>query len=146
MDGLYDRIKNLRKLKGISQADMGDRLGMSQNNFGKIERGEIDLTINRLKQIAKALNVSLKEVLFPESLQDKAIPELTRELEIIKREKEVLQREKDVQAKENTLALYARDETIQQLMDFLKELSRETVVSSRISEFLKDFEDGKRKL
>lgn len=39
---------------------MADALKMSQTGCSKIERGETDITINRLQQIAKILNMNIK--------------------------------------------------------------------------------------
>lgn len=59
---VLEKIKESRKRKLLSQDDMSDRLGMSQNNYGKIERGDTELTVSRLIQIAKAIEVPVFEL------------------------------------------------------------------------------------
>ncbi len=59
---VLEKIKECRKKKFLSQEDMSDRLGMSQNNYGKIERGDTELTVSRLIQIAKAIQVPVFEL------------------------------------------------------------------------------------
>ena len=57
-DPVLERIKVLRKAKGITQLDMSDKIGMAKNNYGKVENGHIELTVNRLYEIAEILGVS----------------------------------------------------------------------------------------
>ncbi|MEA5402552.1 helix-turn-helix transcriptional regulator [Arcicella sp. DC2W] len=59
-------IKRIRTEKGISQQEMADKLGFAQNNYSKIERGIVELTVNRLYEIAEILNVSIFEILIEE--------------------------------------------------------------------------------
>ncbi|MEY4710453.1 MAG: hypothetical protein RIS28_1585 [Bacteroidota bacterium] len=40
-------IKKIRELKGIARNDMASMLGITLNGYGKIERGEVDISINR---------------------------------------------------------------------------------------------------
>jgi len=57
------KIKQLRELRNFTQAYMADELKMSIGGYGKIERDETDITINRLNQIAKILNTNLATIL-----------------------------------------------------------------------------------
>ena len=56
-------LKRIRTEKGISQKKMADTLGFAQNNYSKIERGLVELTVNRLYEIAEVLEVSILEIL-----------------------------------------------------------------------------------
>ena len=56
-----DKIRQLRNIKGLSQDNVAEEIGMSNGNFGKIERGEIDVSATHLIQIAKVLKVSVSE-------------------------------------------------------------------------------------
>ncbi len=60
---VYEKIGLMRKMKGWSQEDMADRLGMSVNGYAKIERGETDVQISRLQQISELLEASLLDLL-----------------------------------------------------------------------------------
>ena len=63
MDKLYFVIKRYRELRNFSQKYMADSLNMSQGNYSKIEKGTIDLSINRLSQISELLNVGMFHLL-----------------------------------------------------------------------------------
>jgi putative transcriptional regulator len=54
-----EKIKELRKSKDWSQADLADRMGCSQVAICKIERSKRPPKLDRLLQIAQALEVSI---------------------------------------------------------------------------------------
>lgn len=56
------KIKLLRNKLGISQEELGFRSDVSKTQIGLIERGESSPTIDTLAQIAKALEVSLVDL------------------------------------------------------------------------------------
>lgn len=56
-------LKYYRTSRKLTQNEMADLLKMSQRNYSKIENGEISLTLARLEQIAKILNVSEEEII-----------------------------------------------------------------------------------
>lgn len=58
-----DRIRAIRKRKGLQQIDLADLLNISQRAYSKLENGETQLTIARLQKIAQFLNVSTTELL-----------------------------------------------------------------------------------
>lgn len=53
-----ERIKKLREEKGESQEKLGKSLGLSQNSISKIEKGETNLTLENLCNMAEHFNVS----------------------------------------------------------------------------------------
>ena len=57
------KIKKYRELRNYTQAYMSDRLNISQNTYSKIETGGIKLTVERLRQIAKILEVPVEDIL-----------------------------------------------------------------------------------
>lgn len=57
------KIKKLRDLKGLTQTEMAEKLHLSLNAYGKVEREETELSINRLQEIAKILEVKLHDLL-----------------------------------------------------------------------------------
>lgn len=63
-----EKIRYIRILKGYSQENMAEMLGISTTGYSKIERGETDISFSRLEQIAKALDISVIDLL---SFQDK---------------------------------------------------------------------------
>jgi transcriptional regulator with XRE-family HTH domain len=58
-----ENIQRVRSEKRISQAEMAEKLGIAQNNYGKIERGITELTIERLYKIAEVLGTPPVELL-----------------------------------------------------------------------------------
>jgi transcriptional regulator with XRE-family HTH domain len=60
---VYDNILKLRKSKGLSQLDVSEKLGINQDTYSKLERGKIQLTIERLHQISEILGVSVDDIL-----------------------------------------------------------------------------------
>lgn len=58
-----DTIKKFRELKNISRETMAAEIDMSLSGYGKVERGEIDLTLSRIQKIAEVLKVDLQQVL-----------------------------------------------------------------------------------
>ncbi|MGI9212021.1 MAG: helix-turn-helix domain-containing protein [Methylococcaceae bacterium] len=56
---LHNNIRLLRQARGWSQEEMATRLEMSTNGYGSIERGETDISLSRIKQIACVLNLEV---------------------------------------------------------------------------------------
>jgi transcriptional regulator with XRE-family HTH domain len=57
------RIREIRKSKGLSQLDIGVAMDNYAEQVGRIERGQINVTINTLRNIAKSLDITLSELL-----------------------------------------------------------------------------------
>ncbi len=53
------RIKEIRKMKGLTQKDIAFKLGVKNSTFSKYERGELYPNSNLLKQIADILGVNV---------------------------------------------------------------------------------------
>lgn len=66
---LHEKIHLMRTIKGLSQEDIAEKLGITANGYGKIERGETDIQWSRLQQIADVLDITIKELV---SLGDNA--------------------------------------------------------------------------
>lgn len=60
---LGEKIGFIRTIKGLSQADMAEKLNMSTTGYAKIERGETKLQNPRLEKIAAALKMGLTDLL-----------------------------------------------------------------------------------
>jgi transcriptional regulator with XRE-family HTH domain len=59
----HEKIRFLRQAKGWTQEEVADKLKMSQNGYGCIERGETDVNLSRLEQIADLFDIKLSELL-----------------------------------------------------------------------------------
>jgi len=60
---IEEKIRKLRELKGFSQENIADELGISQKAYSNIETGKTDITMHRVDQISKVLGVSLDGLL-----------------------------------------------------------------------------------
>ena len=60
---LGDAVRALRHERGLSQEALADRAGMSANYVGDAERGERNLSLRALWQIADGLGVPASELL-----------------------------------------------------------------------------------
>lgn len=52
-------IKRFREDRSITRKKMAELLGLTINGYGKIERGEVELTIGRLQEIADILKIPI---------------------------------------------------------------------------------------
>lgn|SRR5690554_2684360 len=69
MENYIQNIKKIREDKGLSQEYMAMKLGISQSTYTKVERGEVNLYVDRLLKIIKILDVGLAKV-FDEEAQN----------------------------------------------------------------------------
>lgn len=56
-------IREARKAKGLTQKELGERLGLSKNTVTEYEDGKQNLTIETLNKISNALDGSILIVL-----------------------------------------------------------------------------------
>jgi ribosome-binding protein aMBF1 (putative translation factor) len=54
-----ERIRELRKAKGISQEELADKASLHRTYIGMIERGEKNISIINIEKIAKSLDIQL---------------------------------------------------------------------------------------
>lgn len=57
---VYKNIRKIRELKNLTREFVAAELKMSTSGYGKIERGDVDLTVSKLIEIAKVLDVSIE--------------------------------------------------------------------------------------
>lgn len=60
---LSERIRQIRMQKGLSQENMADMLGLSTTAYGDMERGRTDISLGRLENISKILDIELPDLL-----------------------------------------------------------------------------------
>ena len=58
-----DRLKDLRKAKGLSQVALAERLGLSKSTIGAYETGDITPSVEALNTIADFFNVDMNYLL-----------------------------------------------------------------------------------
>lgn len=59
------KIREMRKLKGFSQKDFAAEAGLGRTYYGRVERGEQNISIQNLIQIAITIHVEIGELLPP---------------------------------------------------------------------------------
>ncbi len=58
------KLRTAREKANLTQEEVAKKAGISSNYFAKIERGEINTTIEKLYKIIKALNAEASDI-FP---------------------------------------------------------------------------------
>ena len=58
-DSLQTQLKQARINKGLSQQEIGERLGLPQSHLSKIENGKTDLRVSSLIQLSGVLGLEL---------------------------------------------------------------------------------------
>lgn len=75
--GIGIRIRDLRKSQGLSQAELGRRIGLSQKAVTSYERETREPSVKTIKALAKVLGVTV-EALFGESRKQEPAPKPER--------------------------------------------------------------------
>ncbi len=57
------KVRELRKLSGLSQEELAFRSGLDRSFVGQVERGERNLNLNNIHKLAKGLAVRPGELL-----------------------------------------------------------------------------------
>lgn len=63
-----ERLKELRQQRGVSQAVLADRLGMSKSTIGAYETGDITPSLEALNALADFFNVDINYLLGKEDI------------------------------------------------------------------------------
>lgn len=58
-----NKVRKLRKAKGWSQEELGERAKLHRTYIGSIERKERNISLLNVERIAKALNVKIKDLI-----------------------------------------------------------------------------------
>jgi len=58
-----EKVRQIRKEKGLSQEALADLAGIDRSYMGHIERGDQNITLTKIFQIAKALETSLHNLI-----------------------------------------------------------------------------------
>ena len=58
-----ERIAEARRAKGVTQKELGAKLGIPQSQISRIERNPDSTTVRTLKRIARALGVDVRALI-----------------------------------------------------------------------------------
>lgn len=75
-----NRIKEIRMDAGLTQEQLGERVNMSKANISKLEKSRRGLNLDTMRLIARALNVSVADLLVEE---DAGLRPSAREAQIL---------------------------------------------------------------
>jgi len=67
---LASNMRRLRKAKGLSQEELADIANLHRTYIGSVERSERNVTLSSLETIAKALDVSVIDLLTEDKSHD----------------------------------------------------------------------------
>lgn len=83
--GIERRLEKIRKLQGFSLEYVASKLNISQNSYSKIERGETKVTLKKLTEICKVLEIDIKNLQnfdpfqeFKELVEESSVPWLSK--------------------------------------------------------------------
>lgn len=66
MDEFAKKLQAARKAKGLTQAELGAKMGLPQSHISQIETGRVDLRLSSLLEMARLLD--LEPMLIPRAL------------------------------------------------------------------------------
>ena len=66
MEDMPNRILELRRAAGLSQEELGFRVGVSKMQISGMERGKRELSLGMMRRLAEALDVSPADLLCDE--------------------------------------------------------------------------------
>lgn len=55
------RIQELRKKNNLTQSELAEKIRLSTNFIGMVERGERNTSVDKIFKLAKAFNISLAQ-------------------------------------------------------------------------------------
>lgn len=58
-----EKIKEIRERKGIARKELAKAIGVTDDYLYRVESGRAGLTVKRLKEIAKVLDVKASELI-----------------------------------------------------------------------------------
>ena len=61
--GSSEKIKIMREMNQWTQEEVAEKLGMSTTGYAKIERGQTNVSVEKLKQIAQVFNLNVAQLL-----------------------------------------------------------------------------------
>jgi transcriptional regulator with XRE-family HTH domain len=59
---VHEKIRLIREAKGLTQEEVAEKLEMSKNGYGDIERGDSDIKLSKLEKIAELFEIQLSEL------------------------------------------------------------------------------------
>ncbi len=132
------KIKKLMETNQLTQMQMAEKMHISANTYGRLERGETKMTENRLEQVAEIFNVDMAQILStPEDKLILLVAESTwsDKSNVINYGSNDVELEQEIEKLK--LSLNHKDEIIQEKEKMITKLEQEVVMLKDIIELLK---------
>lgn len=71
---VLETIKTFRERKNLSQRDVADKMGISQQTYANYENGKSDTTVEFLAEAQRALKIPFAELITGETDKEKLLP------------------------------------------------------------------------
>lgn len=94
MHKVYESIKAIRVAKGLKQEDVANKLGMAQSNYGRLEKGLTQISIERLEQIAEVFEMSITAIISYESDQQPTNEDISYYIDLCKKYEKTIDTQK----------------------------------------------------
>ena len=59
---LGDKVRKAREKARLTQAEVAEKAGINSSYYAQIERGEVNLSVDKLKSIAKVLKIKSLDI------------------------------------------------------------------------------------
>jgi len=56
------RVKELRRERGMTQESLAEKIGVDRSYMGFVERGERNVTLDKIEWISRAFGISLRDL------------------------------------------------------------------------------------
>lgn len=87
---IIEKIKQRRIEKGLTQKDIAEKLFIDPVNYGRLERGQAKLTIEKLIKILEILDISFDEIFSDGEKNNKILKKIYKvEVRILKELQEI---------------------------------------------------------
>jgi transcriptional regulator with XRE-family HTH domain len=127
------KIKQLRKEREWSQETMATKLNISLNSYGAIERGDTNLGLIRIEEIADAFDITLEKLFEGVSYKEEEEEEEEEEGKNLKRRKsDKMRRKEDLTVLDIELLKISHDFEKFKLEHTLKQKELEKVISTQM--------------
>ena len=72
-----NQVRIARKKSGLTQEELAERIGKNSNLLARWERGEVEMKVDTIMSIAKALNLSISQLLEDDTSSKNNIPSMS---------------------------------------------------------------------
>ena len=76
MLGSMENLRRIRRQRGLTQTQLAEKCGLDQGFLSKLEKSDANVTLDKIRAIAAALDVHPSQLFGLPELQDRAIAAL----------------------------------------------------------------------